>query len=89
MESETITDVSELLEINDSLLSPTLVQSSRFSPLTNPEPFGGSTTNSQRFERKPQHFRQQRNVTKEDYSGYSYLIKFGREIKFILFKMTN
>ena len=85
MQSEAITDVSSItFEINDSLLSPTLVQSAKDSvAFTNPEPAkGGSAGQTVREVRESAlaHFQaQQRNVTKEDYivRAYSLPAKFG------------
>ena len=85
VQSETITDVSSItFEINDSLLSPTLVQSGKDSvAFTNPEPAkGGSAGQTVREVRESAlaHFQaQQRNVTKEDYivRAYSLPAKFG------------
>ena len=85
VQSETITDVSSItFEINDSLLSPTLVQSAKDSvAFTNPEPAkGGSAGQTVREVRESAlaHFQaQQRNVTKEDYivRAYSLPAKFG------------
>ena len=89
VQSGTITDISSVTyEIQDSLLSATLVQESKDSvAFTNPEPAkGGSAGQTVREVRESAlaHFQaQQRNVTKEDYivRAYSLPAKYGSVAK--------
>ena len=84
-----VTDISSIsYEIQDSLLSATLVRESKNSvAFTNPEPAkGGSAGQTVREVRESAlaHFQaQQRNVTKEDYIGRAYALpaKFGSVAK--------